>query len=462
MESKGTTETNSQTDNKITRAQFTTKLGVIATTVGSAVGLGNIWRFPYETGTHGGGAFLICYIFFIFVIGIPVICAEFIMGRGTRSNIFGAFRKLAPGRKWYFAGYIGILASLMILSFYSVVAGWTIEYLIQSVSGSLALANPEDYHTKFDEFSTGNVRPVLWTLVFLLFNFLILRRGVTKGIEKMSNIMMPLLFLLLLVFCINSLLMPKAQEGLYFLFHPDFSEIDSSVLLGAMGQAFFSLSLGLGCMATYASYFSKKTKLIKSAGITASLDTTVALLAGIIIFPAVFTFNMSPAAGPTLVFEVLPSIFHHLPGGAVWSSLFFFLLFLASLTSTISMSEISIAFFTEEKKMSRRSATILNTAIGCVFGTLCALSFGALSDFKIFGLTAFNLFDYVSSNILLPFGGMLISIFVGWFVDRKFIKTQLSNDHKVKVRLMTLIVFCLRFVAPTGIILVFLNSIGII
>ena len=447
---------------KKTRVQFATRLGVIATTVGSAVGLGNIWRFPYEAGTHGGGAFMLCYIFFIFIIGVPVICAEFLMGRGTRSNIFGAYRKLAPKGKWFYAGYMGILASILILSFYSVVAGWTLEYFVQSVSGSLDLATMEDYHLRFDEFSTGNWRPVLWTLIFLTLNFLILVRGVTKGIERMSNILMPVLFVILLIFCINSLTLPGAGEGLRFLFHPDFSKIDSGVMLGAMGQAFFSLSLGLGCMTTYASYFNDSTRLAKSAVITASLDTAVAFLAGIVIFPAVFTFGFSPAAGPTLVFEVLPSIFHSLPLGAVWSSLFFFLLLLASLTSTISMSEISIAFFVEEKKMSRRSATVLNTGLAAAFGVLCALSFGCLGDFKLFGLTVFNLFDYVSSNILLPIGGMITSIFVGWFVDRRFVRDQLTDFGSFRLKMLGVIVFCLRYVAPVCILLVFLNSIGLI
>ncbi len=405
---------------------------------------------------------MLCYIFFIFIIGVPVICAEFLMGRGTRSNIFGAYRKLAPKGKWYYAGYMGIIASMLILSFYSVVAGWTLEYFIQSVSGSLDLATMEEYHARFDECSTGNWRPAIWTLLFLGLNFLILVRGVTKGIERMSNILMPVLFIILLIFCINSLTLPGAGEGLRFLFHPDFSKIDSSVLLGAMGQAFFSLSLGLGCMTTYASYFSDSTRLAKNATITATLDTTVALLAGIMIFPAVFTFGFSPAAGPTLVFEVLPSIFHSMPLGVVWSSLFFFLLLLASLTSTISMSEISIAFFVEEKKMSRRSATILNTTVAAVFGVLCALSFGCLSDFKVFGLTVFNLFDYASSNVLLPIGGMITSIFVGWFLDRRFVRDQLTDYGAFKLRMLGVIVFCLRFVAPVCIALVFLNSIGII
>ena len=444
------------------RALFATKIGVIATTVGSAVGLGNIWRFPYEAGNNGGGAFMICYCMFIFIIGVPVVCAEFIMGRGTRSNIFGAYRKLSPKGKWYIAGFMGILASVLILSFYSVVAGWILEYLVQSVSGSIKMADAAAYHVAFDEFSTSSFRPVIWTLSFLALNFLILINGVAKGIERMSNILMPMLFLLLVIFCINSLTLDKAAEGLTFLFHPDFSKISPQVLLSAMGQAFFSLSLGLGCMTTYASYFSDRTKLGRTAMTTAGLDTMVAVLAGIIIFPAVFSFGFSPQAGPTLVFEVLPAVFSNLPGGVVWSSLFFLLLTLASLTSTISMSEISIAFMVEEWKLSRKVATVINTLVAMMFGSLCALSFSILSDVKIFGLTFFNLFDYASSNILLPVGGMIASIFVGWVVNKQFVKSQMTGRGTYKSKLLPFVIFSLRFVAPAGIAMVFLNSIGLI
>lgn len=443
------------------RALFNTRLGVIATTVGSAVGLGNIWRFPFEAGTHGGAAFILCYIGFIFLLGVPVICAEFIMGRSTHSNIMRAYRKLSPGR-WYYAGYIGILASVLILSFYSVVAGWTVEYFVQSAIGALDLGSVEAYHDHFDTFATGNWRPLLWTLAFLGLNYLILIRGVTAGIERMSNILMPVLFVLLIVLCVNSLTLPKASEGLAFLFSPDFSKITPTTLLSAMGQAFFSLSLGLGCMATYASYFRPATRLVRSAAVTASLDTAVALLAGIVIFPAVFSFGFSPQAGPTLVFEVLPAVFHSLPGGALWSAIFFFLLVLASLTSTISMSEISIAWMVEEKGMSRRKATSVNTLIALVFGTLCTLSFGCLSDLKVCGLTMFGLFDYVSSNILLPLGGMIASIFVGCIVDRRLVHRELTNGGRLRSRAMRLIVLSLRYVAPTAIALVFLNSIGLL
>ncbi len=448
-----------QNDN---RAQFSTRLGVIATTVGSAVGLGNIWRFPYEAGTHGGGVFLITYLCFIFAFGIPILCAEFMIGRGTHSNIFGAFRQLRSSGKWHWVGYIGIVASIMILSFYSVVAGWTLEYLYQSITGALNLNSQEAYHAQFQQFSTHPWRPLLWTILFLIVNFVIVIRGVQKGIERMSNIMMPILFLILIIFCVNSLLMPGAKDGLEFLFSPDFSKIDSSVMVSAMGQAFFSLSLGLGTMMTYASYFSKETHIVKSATITACLDTTVAILSGVIIFPAVFTFGVSPTQGPALVFEVLPNIFNQLPGGSLWSILFFFLLFIASLSSTISMSEVSIAYFTEEKKMSRNKATILNTAIALIFGTLCALSFNCLDNITIAGMTIFSIFDYVSSNILLPAGGMFISFFAGWLLDRSFIHDQLTNNGSVKVRVTKAIIFSLKYVAPTGIILVFLSSLKLI
>lgn len=444
------------------RALFATKIGVIATTVGSAVGLGNIWRFPYEAGSNGGGAFMICYFLFIFIIGMPVICAEFIMGKGTRSNIFGAYRKLSPKGKWYVAGFMGIIASILILSFYSVVAGWILEYLYQSVTGSIRMTDLQDYHKEFESFSTSTWRPTLWTLGFLALNFLILIKGVTKGIERMSNILMPMLFVLLLIFCVNSLTLDNASEGLSFLFHPDFSKITPRIMLSAMGQAFFSLSLGLGCMTTYASYFGENTPLGRTAMTTALLDTIVAILAGVIIFPAVFSFGMSPQAGPTLVFEVLPAIFHSMSGGVVWSALFFLLLTLASLTSTISMSEISIAFMVEELKMSRKAATVINTLIAMIFGTLCALSFGILADFKIFGLTIFNFMDYVSSNILLPLGGMIASVFVGWFVDKKFVRNQMTDNGRLHSTLLPVVVFCLKYVAPTGIALVFLNSIGVI
>lgn len=335
------------------------------------------------------------------------------------------------------------------------------EYCIESALGNLDFSDTEKGHNQFMKLTTG-WRPVMGTVIFLLCNFFILIRGVTKGIEKVSNVLMPLLFLLLVAFCINSFTLPGFHEGVSFLFKPDFSAITPGVLLGAMGQAFFSLSLGLGCMMTYASYFNSRTKLGRTAITTAALDSLVAILAGVIIFPAVFSFGISPQAGPTLVFEVLPFIFTQLPGGAIWSTLFFLLLFLASITSTVSLSEISITFFCEEKKMTRRKATIISSLIGLVGGLLCALSFGPLSQFTIFGLTFFNLFDYASSNICLPIGGMICSIFVGWVVKRRFVEEQFGKTPETAPLGVKILLLFFRWICPAAIFLIFLNSIGII
>lgn len=447
---------------KETRTQFATRLGVIATTVGSAVGLGNIWRFPYEAGVHGGGAFLLIDLFFIFIIGVPVVCAEFIIGRHTGSNIRGAFRALAPGRPWGLVSYIGLCASVMILSFYSVVAGWTMHYTVKSIGGFSGVTTPEALHAQFDAFASSDIAPTAWTLIFLAVNYLILSRGVQKGIERMSNILMPMLFVILLLFTVNSLMMPGASDGLKFLFTPNFSEITPSVVLGAMGQAFFTLSLGLGCLITYSSYFKRETPLLRTSLITAGLDTLVAILAGIIIFPAVFTFGQEPAAGPKLVFEVLPSIFANMGGGAIWSTLFFLLLFLASLTSTISMAEITIAYLEEEFGIKRKKATAISIAISMVLGSLCALSFGSLGGVKLFGMTLFNLFDYTSSNILLPIGGMIISLFVGWVLDRSIVRGELlAGGGRITGWGVSTVVFCLRWLAPVCIGLVFVYGLNI-
>lgn len=439
------------------RAQFTTRLGVIAATVGSAVGLGNVWRFPYEVGAHGGGAFILVYLIFILAIGIPVITAEFIIGRAAKKNVYGAFKKLPGSRFWNLIGLNGIVAAIMILSFYSVVAGWTADYIIRSLQGFSGAVNQQDLHAQFSEF-TASWNSVWFTVIFLAINFIILRKGVQKGIERMSNLLMPLLFGILLLFALNSLSLPAAKEGLEFLFAPDFSKLTPSVWLGAMGQAFFSLSIGLGCMITYASYFRKDTKLLKSAVTIAGLDTLVAILSGIIIFPAVFSFGQSPAGGPKLVFEVLPSIFQNMSFGQLWSPLFFFLLLLASLTSTISMAEIAIAYFCEERKMSRSTATALTISICVILGSLCSLSFNPELNISIFGYSLFDLFDFVSSTICLPIGGIMISLYVGYVIKRRAVDAQLQGVPQI---IVSLLLFFLRFIAPACITLIFLSGLGI-
>lgn len=432
-------------------------MGVIAATVGSSVGLGNIWRFPYECGSHGGAAFILCYVAFILLLGIPVICAEFVLGRQSRSNFYGCFRRLGASRPWHYVGYMGIVSSLMILSFYSVVAGWTLEYLWQACTGSL-LAEGIDYNGIFTEFSSHSWRPLFWTLLFLAVNHFVVRGGVQKGIERVSNILMPLLFVILLVLSINSLFMPGAAEALSFMFSPDWSAITPKVVISALGQAFFSLSIGLGCMLTYASYFSKNTPLLRNAGITAGLDTLVAVMAGVLIFPAVFTYGVQPTEGPTLVFEVLPSIFASMPGGVFVAVLFFLMLVVASLTSTISMSEITIAYFVDERKWSRRRACIISTAIAVVGGTLCTLSFSGISDITVGGHTIsfFTLFNDISSNIFLPVGGLLISIYAGWKLSAKLMRAQLTNDGHLRHVPVGPVVFLLRWVCPVGILIILL------
>ena len=433
------------------KAEFATRLGVLAATVGSAVGLGNIWRFPYEAGVHGGGAFLLIYILFVLILGIPVICAEFVIGRSTHENAASAFRKLGGGKAWPYVGYAGIVTSFLILGFYAVVAGWTTEYIFASMDGELLSGNAESLHSRFDAFTQTGWKPLLWTGIFLAVNFIIISRGVQKGIERISNILMPLLFIILIAFCVNSLFLPKAKEGFEFLFRPDFSKIDGGTILAAMGQAFFSLSVGMGVLMTYASYFSKKTPLIKTASITAILDTIVAILAGVIIFPAVFSFGQEPAAGPRLVFEVLPAIFGNMPAGMLWSTLFFILLFVASLTSTISLSEVVIAYFVGDLKWSRGKATVVEAIGVCALATLSALSFGPLKNWHIFGMTFFNFLDFITASILMPLGGMFISIYAGWKLKKKMLRDQLSAGEKHSKLLINFVSFSLRYIAPVAI-----------
>lgn len=439
------------------RPKFSTRFGVIAATVGSAVGLGNIWRFPYEAGVHGGGAFILINVLCAAAIGIPVVCAEFILGRASRRNIFGAMQTLAPrhGNLWRYAGFIGVASAMLIMSFYAVVAGWTIEYLFQSMSGGIVVGEKVDSAAAFDNFTSG-WRCVMWTLVLFAVNTAIVLRGVQKGIEKVSNYLMPVLFLLLIVMAINSLTLPGASEGLAFLIKPDMAHVDSGTLLAAIGQAFFSLSIGLGTLTVYGSYFPSDTKIVKSASIMAVLDTMVAIVASVIIFPAVFSFGMEPAGGPRLVFEVLPDIFRQMTGGPVWSTLFFLLLLIASLTSTISLSESGISFCVEHWGISRKRAVVYTTTFNVILGVICALSFGPLADMKICGLTVFGVLDYVTSNIMLPVGGMLIAIFVGWIINRATLKREMHPASRTaRARL---IVFSLRYIAPLAILAVFIDS----
>ena len=444
------------------RVTFGSKIGVILATVGCAVGLGNIWRFPYMLGSNGGAAFLLVYLLCILLLGLPVMITEFFIGRHTNRNAAGAFKELAPGTKWSLIGYNGVLAAFLILGFYSVVAGWTLEYVLQAFSGSLSDKTATDFATDFNNFSTGLIRPIIWTVTFIVLTHAIIIFGVKSGIERASKIMMPLLFLFLLILAIRSVTLPNASEGLTFLFQPDFSKINSSVILSAMGQAFFSLSIGMGCLITYASYFKKETNLQTTALQVTILDTLVALLAGIMIFPAVFSFGITPTAGPELVFITLPNVFAQLPMGSVWSAIFFILLALAALTSTISMHEVATAYVHEEHKMSRNKAAWVVSAGAIILGVLSSLSFGVLKDFTIGGMIFFDFLDYLTAKIMLPLGGMLICIFAGTRVERKVIKAELTNEGTIPFYFFNTYAFFMKYVAPIAIGIIFLHELGLI
>lgn len=448
------------TSNK--RATFGSKIGVILATVGCAVGLGNIWRFPYMVGDNGGAAFLLVYIICILLLGLPVMITEFFIGRRSRRNAAGAFKVMAPGTRWSLIGYNGVCAACLILGFYSVVAGWTLEYIVQAVSGSLSGKTAADFTAEFEQFSSGIARPILWTAAFIALTHLIIVSGVKEGIERASKVMMPLLFFILIALCIRSVTLPGAKEGLIFLFHPDFEKLTSSVVLSAMGQAFFSLSIGMGCLITYSSYFGKNTNLQTTALQVTVLDTLVAILAGIMIFPAVFSFGIAPTAGPELVFITLPNVFEQLPLGGLWSFVFFVLLALAALTSTISLHEVVTAYVHEEHHISRKKAALFVSLIVLALGTLSSLSMGVLQSYTIFGLTFFNFLDYVTAKIMLPLGGMLICIFVGTRISKKILKEELTNRGTIPFYFFNTYAFFTKYIAPIAIGLIFLNELGLL
>lgn len=444
------------------RKGFATRIGAIAASVGSAVGLGNIWRFPYEAGDNGGGAFIIVYVLCVLALGIPVMLSEFVIGRSTHKSMMGALKQLFPKGKAHLFTYVCIAGSVITLSFYSVVCGWVCEYLYLSLTGQLIGSSTAEYGQIFNTFIASPWRCVGWTILFLILNFAVLLRGVEKGIERISRLLMPMLFLLLIVFSVNSLLMPGCSQGLSFLFYPDFSALTLDGVLDALGQAFMSLSLGVACLITYSSYFSDETSLLKDAGVVALLDTLVAILSGVVIFPAVFSYGFTPAAGPKLVFEVLPAIFQQMPGGMIWCILFFLLLLFASLTSTISLSEISIAFSIEEHGQTRSRATLWCVLVVTSIATVCALSFNVLSDIKAFGMNIFDLLNYASANVFMLLGGLFTAVIVGWQLDRKIVNAQLSDGSRLAPTLVRTVVFCMRYVAPAAIVLIFLHYVGIL
>lgn len=449
------------------RGNFGSKLGVILASAGSAVGLGNIWRFPYETGNHGGAAFILIYLGCILLLGLPIMIAEFLIGRHSQANTARAYQILAPGTQWRWVGRMGVLAGFLILGYYSVVAGWTLEYIFEAVSNSFAGKTPAEFISSFQSFSSNPWRPALWLTLFLLATHFIIVKGVEKGIEKSSKIMMPTLFIIILILVGCSVTLPGAGKGIEFLLKPDFSKVDGNVFLGAMGQAFFSLSLGMGCLCTYASYFSKNTNLTRTAFSVGIIDTFVAVLAGFIIFPAAFSVGIQPDAGPSLIFITLPNVFQQAFSGIpilayIFSVMFYVLLALAALTSTISLHEVVTAYLHEEFNFTVAKAARLVTT-GCILlGILCSLSLGVTKEFTIFGLGMFDLFDFVTAKLMLPLGGLLISIFTGWYLDKKLVWSEITNNGTLKVPTYKLIIFILKYVAPIAISVIFINELGLL
>jgi len=444
------------------RAEFSSKFGVIAAAAGSAVGLGNIWKFPYITGVYGGAAFLFVYLAFIMAIGLPVMISELIIGRRSRRNAFGAFKRLAPNSLWRYVGMLGVGAAFMILAFYGVVAGWSVEYMVVSVFNGFQSKSPDQLASMFSDFISAPYRPVVYQLIFMFLTGLIVIIGIKDGIEKNVKIMMPLLVVIILVLDIRAITLPGAGEGLKFLFHPDFSKLSGEGILSALGHAFFSLSLGMGTLITYGSYIDKENNLINTAINVTVADTLIAILAGVAIFPAVFAFGIEASSGPGLVFITLPNVFQQMPGGYIFSILFFLLLTVAALTSSISILEVVVAYFHEELKMKRNIATVFATVIISLLGIICSLSMGIFDEYTFFNLNFFDLLDWISANLLLPLGGLFISLFIGWKFGRKKVLAEIERGGKISDMLLSWFMFLVRIVAPVAIAIVFLKGVGLL
>ena len=459
------------------RANFGSKLGIILATAGSAVGLGNVWRFPYMAGENGGAAFILIYFACVLVLGVPCMVSEFIIGRHGASNTARAYARLgaeSSGKPYYFRfhpssfiGYMGVLTGFLITGYYAVVSGWCLQYVYASVMGELKgdVNFVTDY---FAEFSASPVRPVFWTLAILLISHFVIIHGVRGGIEKASKLLMPALFILLLLIVVASCMLPDAGKGIEFLFKPDFTKVDKGVFLGALGQSFYSLSIAMGCICTYASYFSRQTNLLGSAIQISLVDSLVAILAGLMIFPAAFSVGVHPDAGPSLIFITLPNVFNQAFAGLpvigwVVSLMFYLLLSLAALTSLISLHEVSTAFFFEELHITRKGGATIVTVTTCIIGMFCSLSLGAVDFLTIGGKSLFDVFDFVTGQIFLPIGGFLTCLFLGWVVPARIVKDEFTNWGTLwKPVVFKTYLFLIRFVCPTAIAVIFLHQLGIL
>ncbi|TCO73776.1 sodium-dependent transporter [Marinisporobacter balticus] len=437
------------------RENWGSKIGFIMAAAGSAVGLGNIWKFPFTAGDNGGGAFVLVYLIFVALIGFSVMLTEFTVGRRKQLAAVGAFKSV--DRRWTFAGVLGVLSGFLIMGFYPVVGGWALAYVFKVMGG--LLNNPATIGDAFGTFITNPTIPLIWMVLYLILNIVIVAKGVSSGIEKAGKILMPLLFCILIVIAIKGLTLPGAMEGMEFLFKPDFSKINGSVVLAALGQAFFSLSLGMGCMITYGSYLSKKENLVQNAAIVTAMDTAVALLAGIAMFPAMFAFGMEPAAGPGLVFVVVPTLFAEMGAmGPMFAVMFFIALTVAALTSSVSLLEVVVAFLIDEKKFTRKKAVFSSASIMALLCVLASLSLGGIGP-KLFGTGAFDVFDLLTDKIFLAIGGMLLCIFAGWRLKKEDLYDEITSNGTVKFNLFGLWYALVKFIIPITILIVAVNGI---
>ncbi len=450
------------------KGNFNTKIGGLLAAVGSAVGLGNVWRFPTETGTSGGATFVLVYVFFMLILGIPIMISELAIGRYGGKNVSHSFFSMSGNRRgWALMGILPVVSGIVLLSYYSVVAGWIVQYLYEAITNQFVGKTPEEYATSFINFSSSTTRPLVWLYAVLLLTAAIVAFGVRKGIERSSKILMPILFICLVILVVCSVSLPGASEGLTFFLRPDLSSLSGGVILSAMGQAFFSLSVGVCCLCTYGCYFRRDADLIKESISVASIDTVVALMAGLIIFPAVFSVgNIESDAGPSLVFITLPNVFqqafHGVPVFAYCFSLLFYLLLLvAAISSSISILEMSVSIFVRKYKIPRPTACFALALLCAVLGTMCSLSFGKWSHVTLLGLGFFDLFDSIVAKLLMPIGAFLVCVFAGWVVKKNILQDELTNAATISQPLFSVYLFIVRYVAPVGILLIFLNGLGL-
>ncbi len=444
------------------RENFSSKFGVIAAAAGSAIGLGNIWKFPYIVGQNGGAAFILVYLICIILVGTVVMVSELSLGRRAQRNPSGAFKAISPSGKWHYTGVLAIATSFIILSFYSMIAGWVFSYFFSSITGKLMAVPPENLTLYFENLA-GNTPVVLFfnILVICITAFVVIS-GIQDGIEKYSKILMPILFFTLVILIFRSVTLDGAKEGLDFLFKPDFSQLTTESILEALGHSFYSLSLGMGIILTYGSYIKKEENLVNLSLKIIAADTIVALMAGMVIFPAVFAYGFEPGAGPSLIFITLPAVFQEMPLGSFFETLFFLLIGIAAITSTISLLEVSVASLTEEFNLNRKKATLLISIGLFILSVPSTLSFGAWSSVKVFGLNLFDLFDYIASYIFLPVGGILTCIFVGWVWGSKNAFKEISSDGMYSFGGYRLYNILIKYIAPIAIFIILLYSTNII